>query len=178
MCNSDNSALRRGWTNNLQINMRNISIEHYLFIVCNNSCGFLNLRFCLLQLLPEDFLQLGIEGEKLHSTLKEVLEMHHQIVLSKSVCVYNISIPFSYQSPSLENRKRSDSFITQIPTITKKSILSYSVSLFREFSLSNSTAWVREDKRQPRGDKRYGQTGCLVGIGRGRRISQHCHSPL
>lgn len=45
--------------------------------------------------------------------------MHHQIVLSKSVCVYNISIPSSYQFPALENRKRSDSFITQIPAITR-----------------------------------------------------------
>lgn len=128
-----------------------VPVEHYLFIVCNNSCGFLNLRFCLLQLLPEDFLQLGIEGEKFHSTLKELLEMHHQIALSKSVCVYNISAPFSYQFPALENRKKSDLFITQIPTITQKSILSYSVSLFREFSLSNSIAWFREHKRQPSG---------------------------
>lgn len=50
------------------------SLEWYLFILCNNGCGFLDLRFCLLQLLPEDFLQLGIKGEKLHSTLTEPLK--------------------------------------------------------------------------------------------------------
>lgn len=70
ICNAENSTLITGWKKKYQRG----SLEWYLFILCNNGCGFLDLRFCLLQLLPEDFLQLGIEGEKLHSTLIEVLK--------------------------------------------------------------------------------------------------------
>lgn len=70
ICNAENSVLITRWKKKYERG----SLEWYLFILCNNGCGFLDLRFCLLQLLPEDFLQLGIEGEKLHSTLTELLK--------------------------------------------------------------------------------------------------------
>lgn len=119
-CNAENSALVTGWKKKYE----RASLEWYLFILCNNGCGFFDLRFCLLQLLPEDFLQLGIEGEKLHSTLTELLKMCHQIVLLVSCCVYNSSTVASYQIPVL--RQVSDLLSLQIliiSVITKKSIL-------------------------------------------------------
>lgn len=97
ICNAENSALITGWKKKYERG----SLEWYLFILCNDGCGFLDLRFCLLQLFPEDFLQLGIEEENLHSTLTELLKIRHQIVFFVSHCVYNSSTAASYEIPVL-----------------------------------------------------------------------------
>lgn len=120
ICNAENSALVTGRMKKYEKG----SLEWYLFILCNNGCGFLDLRFCLLQLLPEDFLQLGIEGEKLHSTLTELLKTCQQIVFLVSCCVYNSSTAVSYEIPVL--RQVSDLLSLQIliiSVITKRSLL-------------------------------------------------------
>lgn len=67
ICNAENSALITGWKKKYEIG----SLEWYLFILCNDGCGFLDLRFCLLQLFPEDLLQLGIEEENLHKSFSK-----------------------------------------------------------------------------------------------------------
>lgn len=120
ICNAENSVLVTGWKKKYERG----SLEWYLFILCNNGCGFLDLRFCLLQLLPEDFLQLGIEGEKLHTTLTELLKTCHLIVFFLSGFVYKSSTAAAYEIPVL--RQVSDLLSLQIviiSVITKKSVL-------------------------------------------------------
>lgn len=86
-----------------------MSPEQYLFVLCNNGCGFLDLRFCLLKLLPEDFLQLGIEGEELLH--KETHNASSDCSLQALLCLQQSCSFFSLTSSSSD---MSDSLSVQI----------------------------------------------------------------